>query len=276
MDRQIIELLLESNNIDISRFDESFLTKSVQKRIVETNCDTVKKYCGILEKNEKERALFLDSLNISYSEFFRNPLTFSVLEKMILPAIVSKMKNNRRKEIRIWSAACAGGQEAYSIAMLLEELNGASEKINYRIFATDQSEVQIKEASSGQYYATALNNLSLKRGKQWFSTNGETYTIKPELKKRVDFSVFDLFSEQLGCPQASIFGDFDIVICANLLFYYKKESRKILLEKVGKCLSSGGFIVTGESEREILLNHNYRELFAPSAIFCLHDTGRKK
>jgi chemotaxis methyl-accepting protein methylase len=83
--------------------------------------------------------------------------------------------------------------------------------------------------------------------------------------------VFDLFSEQLSCPPASIFGDFDLMVCANLLFYYKNEDRKIILKKAGKCLAKGGFIITGETERDILIRHNYHEVFPQSAIFQIKN-----
>ena len=264
----ITNLLRRLHNIDVSRFDVSFLTRSFNKRMTETHCHSVEEYCRLLEQNKNEAEDFLHSLNISYSEFFRNSLTFSVLERIILPVLILKKRGTRRKEIRIWTAACAAGQESYSLAMLLEELiNNYSEKINYRIFATDQCESQVNEARNGHYSADSLNNLNLKRVKQWFTKHGDTYTVKQELKKNIDFSVFDLFSEQLTCPPASIFGDFDLMVCANLLFYYKNEDRKIILKKAGKCLAKGGFIITGETERDILIRHNYHEVFPQSAIF---------
>ena len=174
----------------------------------------------------------------------------------------------RRKELRIWSAASAGGQEAYSLAILLEELkNSDSEKFNYRIFATDQDETQVNEARKGEYPAAALNNLSLKRANQWFIKHGETYTVKPGLKENMEFSVFDLFSENLSSPPGSIFGDFDLVFCANLLFYYKDKYRKTILDKAGNCMADGGFLVVGEAEREILINYGYREVFPQSGVF---------
>jgi len=262
------DILLGSHNIDVSKYDDSFLIKSLQKRITETHCSSTEDYFNCVEQNKSEGDVLFNSLHISYSEIFRNPLTFSVLESIILPSLILKKKNTTRKEIRIWSAACVSGQEVYSLAMLMEELkSGDNDKPNYRIFATDLNESQINEARAGKYPDLALNNLNLKRVKQWFNKLGETYTIKPELKFNIDFSVFDLFDEQLICPPESIFGDFDLVFCSNLLFYYKEEYRKLILEKIGKCMKSGGYLVTGEVERDILLRHNYREVFPQSAIF---------
>jgi chemotaxis protein methyltransferase CheR len=264
----ITNLLKHLHGADVSKYDVSFLNKSLHKRITETHCISAEEYGSFLEQNNEEVKIFFDSLQISYSEFFRNPLTFAVLERIILPSIILKKKNARHKEIRIWSAACAAGQESYSLAILLEELKATDEyNFNYRIFATDQSEERIKEAQEGKYSATVLNNLNFIRLKQWFTKNGDTYCIKPELKKNLDFSIFDLFSKQLDCPQTSIFGDFDLVICANLLFYYQPKYQKIILEKTTCCLAKGGYIIVGEAERDILMKHHYQEVFPQSGIF---------
>ena len=253
---------------DISYYSVSFLNKSLQKRIKETHCNSAEEYGSHIQKNKEEAKVLIDSLQISYSEFFRNPVTFAVLERIILPSLILKKKNTRHKQIRIWSAACAAGQESYSLAILLDELIATdANKLNYRIFATDQSEELISEAQKGNYSATALNNLNFKRLNQWFSIQGDTYSIKPELKKNIDFSTFDLFSKKLSSPPTSIFGDFDLVICANLLFYYKSKYQKKILEKTTCCLVKGGYIIVGEAERDILMKHHYHEVFPQSGIF---------
>lgn len=265
---QITELLLKTHSVDISKFDETFLEKIIRKRITETLCNSEATYCTLLEQNEKEGKIFFDSLFINYSEFFRNSLTFSVLEKIILPTLISKKTKTKRKEIRIWSAACATGQETYSLAMLLKEYrNGDGEEIYFRIFATDYCETEINQAQKGVYSIEALNNLSLKRINQWFTKKGDSYSVKPELRENIDFSVFDLLSEEFSSPPTSIFGDFDLVVCANLFFYYKPSYRKKILEKTTQCLTKGGYLMTGETERSIVMQHNFEEVIPQSAIF---------
>ena len=265
---QFIKLLLQSFKIDVSKYDENFLNTTLNKRINETHCCSVEAYCDFLVQNNTEVVNLIKALSICYSEFFRNSLTFSTLEHIILPLIVLKKKDSMHKTIRIWSAACAKGQESYSIAILLEEHNNSiNEKINYRIFATDQFESQVIEAQKGQYNAASLDNLSLKWVNQWFTIQGDTYSVKKELKDNIDFSFFDLFCEDFSCPAASIFGDFDLVFCANMLFYYKRKYQEIILEKLNKTLAPGGFLITGETERDILLHHNFSEVFPRSSIF---------
>jgi chemotaxis methyl-accepting protein methylase len=269
--RPVTDLLLQLQGIDVSKYDDSFLNQSFQKRITETQCVTVADYCIFLEKNKEEAVLLIDSLHISHSRFFRNTLTYSVLEHIVLPLIISERKNSKRKKIRIWTAACAAGQEAYSLAMLMEELNnGGSQNIDYRIFATDESESQINEAEKGCYSAEAISNMSLRRAEQWFHKQADTYVVKQDLKKDIDFSVFDLLDERHSSPPVSIFGDFDLVVCANLLFYYKSGYRKKIIETAGNSLATGGYLMTGETERSILMHHGYREIIPQSAIFQIN------
>jgi chemotaxis protein methyltransferase CheR len=264
----ITDHIVQIHGIDISKYDETFLNKSLLRRMKDTLHETEATYYSYLEQNYIESDMLLNSLQISYTEFFRNALTFSVLEKLIIPSIILNKSTSSRNEIRVWSAACATGQETYSLAMLLHELiNCPSRKNNFRIFATDQSEIQINEAQSGQYHGTALNCLSLKRANHWFTKSGETYAVKPELKENIEFSVFDLLNETYSCPPTSIFGDFDIIVCANILFYYNPEFQNKIIKKIRNCLSDTGYLITGETERDLLIQSGFHEVYPLSAIF---------
>jgi chemotaxis protein methyltransferase CheR len=266
--RPVTDLLLQWKGIDLSKYAVTFLNQTIQKRIGETQCGSVGDYRHYLEQHEEEVQRLIDSLQISYSGFFRNSLTYSVLEHIVLSSVVLKRKNTKRKEIRIWTAACAAGQESYSIAMLMEEFNkGTGRDIDYRIFATDQNPSQVNEAMLGSYPSEALNGLSLKRAEKWFLKQADSFLVKPELRKNIDFSVFDLLDERYSSPPVSIFGDFDLVVCANLLFYYTPVYQKKIIEKAGSSLAPGGYFMTGETERSILMQHNLKEIIPQSAIF---------
>ena len=266
----ITELLIQQQGFDASRYDDSFLSKSLEKRISDTHCDSEEAYYTYLKQSPVEAQQFINSLSVCYSEFFRNPLTFSILERLILPSIIMQKAKSKQKEVRFWSAACASGQETYSLSMLLNEYaNSNGEKISFRIFATDHSEQEIRVAINGQYSLSDLNNLNIRRLNKWFSVQGNNYIINDELKANIDFSVFDLFSEQFSSPPTSIFGDFDLIMCANLLFYYKPEYRKKIIAKISHCLSENGFLVTGETERDILTQSGFHEVYPHSGIFQL-------
>jgi len=160
----ITGLLKKLYNADIETYDLNFLEKALNARMLVTQIPAMNDYIKYIENHPSESKLFLDSTNISYSEFFRNPLTFSILEKIVIPQLIVAQKKSGRKEIRIWSTACASGQEAYSIAMLLEEFQlFRKEKIHFRIFATDHSEDQINMAKIGVYTDNYVQSLTLKQ-----------------------------------------------------------------------------------------------------------------
>ncbi len=266
MNRNIVKLFMDRYGMDISIFNESFVNKTILQRINLTGCLDIEDYIHYITENEKEAALFIGLLQVSYSEFFRNPLSFSVLENIVLPELVSSKRNNKSKEIRIWSAACAGGHETYSLAIILEKLIGQNDKMSYRIFGTDQDEKQISKARLGEYNKESVGNLTQKQLEQWFVRSGNSYSVIPELKKSIKFSVFDLLSKH-GCPPESIYGDFDLVMCANILFYYKPVYQKRIMDKISDSLAEDGLLITGEAEREILKASKFKEIYPQSGIF---------
>ncbi|MCK9638645.1 MAG: hypothetical protein M0R39_01960 [Prolixibacteraceae bacterium] len=265
---EIMELLLVSYQLDIRGFDPSFVDKSVGRRLMACNNIASVNYLELLKQSREEVTHLIDSLHISYSEFFRNPLTFAYLEQFVLPQLKYKKRKGAKTELRIWSAACASGQEAYSVAILLDEMNQESaEKIGYRIFATDNNMEELEKARLGIFKPSSLQKVSLKRIQCYFVQNNENYSILPSIKKLIDFSFFDLLEEQPASPAPSIYGNFDLVICSNLLFYYAPAFRKRILDKLRKNMSTDAFLVTGETEREILMKNGFSEVYEHSSIF---------
>lgn len=265
---KIVKILKEVHRIDVSMYEKSYLLSLIESRVENTLSKNIEDYYDLLEASKEEGDIFLQKLHINYSEFFRNPLTFAVLERILIPDLIQNIKNNKRKELRIWSAACASGQEVYSLAILLEEFKKITHSIfSYRIFGTDCSQSIIEEAQKGRYTFSDLRNLHIKYLDEWFIKQDEIYVIKPALNKNIDFSLFDLFDEKRNAPSISIFADFDLVICSNLLYYYKPAYQKIILKKLANSLSDGGYFVTGEAEREIVQNYNFEEIYPQSAIF---------
>jgi chemotaxis protein methyltransferase CheR len=266
MIRNINELFMNRYGMDISMFDKSFVNNTILQRIDSTGCLDITDYSRFIAENEMEGALFARLLQVSYSEFFRNTLTFSILESIVFPELVFRKKNSKSKEIRIWSAACAGGHETYSLAMILENLIGQNENTRYRIFGTDKDEKQVNIARIGKYNKESVGNITRKQFEKWFVQSGNSFDIIPELKKYCEFSVFDLLGEHSSPPE-SIYGDFDLVLCSNILFYYSPAHQKIILNKIRGSLADDGLIICDETEREILKSSKFKEVFPQSAIF---------
>jgi chemotaxis methyl-accepting protein methylase len=262
------DLFLQDYGIDITIYEDSFLVKSLEKCMDEAGSKSFQGYCQLIKSNSSAAEHFIGSLNNTYSSFFRNSLTFACLENLILPELLKRKNKTNEKELRIWSAACSAGQESYSIAILLNEfLEATNSSLSYRIFATDINVNQLKIAEKGIFDESWLSNVTLSRLKNYFIQNKRHYEIHDKLKKHIDFSYFDLLNDKLSCPPESIFGNFDIIILSNLLFYYKTSTRSRILSKIENCLSRGGYLFTSESEREILKLNNYNEVFLNSGIF---------
>jgi len=254
------------HGLDISMFENSFISKSIDKITASENITNPGEYSALLAADSKKANALLESLNICYSEFFRNPLTFALLGQIILPALIEEKQTN--SEIRIWSAACAAGQEPYSIAMLLEDLIRRREKKSrFRIFGTDVSEEELQRARKGVYGLSDIQNVSTGLAMKYFTQKGDKYIIAGEIREHVYFSFHDLLDPNYTSPESSIFGDFDLVCCSNLLFYYKPEIRQQILNRLYLSLSPGGYLMTGEAERDMVLKNKFRMVNAAAAIF---------
>ena len=272
----IRDLLFQFYGIDTNGYEEAFFKKCVQNRMSKNVSNSLKGYFSLLKNNKEESEALTISLNNTFTVFFRNTLTFAYLEQIVLPALIEKKRKENQKEIRIWSAACASGQEPYSIAILIDEMIRIHQPdLSCRIFATDINQSELAIAKKGIYQVSTMGNVSIKRLNTYFTRvnqieyydHYETYTISSDLKQYIDFSVFDLASEEGVCPQSSIYGNFDLIFCCNVLFYYKPEYRNRMLAKIGNCLNPNAWLITGEAEREILKENNYREEFLSSGIF---------
>lgn len=257
-----------SNYKDLNRYDKQFIEKIFSQRMAELGIISIDTYCKLFMKNPKEKENFYKALNNNYSSFFRNRFTYSFLESIITTNIINKKVKSPNKELRIWSMASALGQEPYTIALILEEIKSSFQlNFDYRIFATDISESNIEKAKNGIYYDNDISNMTYERLKKYFIHKENLYEISNDLKKNIEFSVFDLFNENFYCPPSSIFGDFDIIICSNILFYYQDQYKNIIIKKIEKSLNNSGYIITDTAERDVLLKNKFFEIYPHSCIF---------
>lgn len=260
--------LLQILQLKIDGYDEGFIAKIISKRKTELNINNEKKYLEFLLNDSLEREIFENLLNISYSIFYRNTLTFQILEHLIIPQIMINKKINFKNQISIWSCACASGQEPYTLAMLIEDFKSSRNcSVNYHIFATDISIDQLNKSIHGIYSESMLKNVPLHQFQKWFHQVDNGYALEDSLKNNVSFSKFDLLDQNTMAPPDSIYGDFDIIMCANMLYYYNEESRDQIFKKLILCSNSNTYFIASEVEREYFIQKNFIELFPQSAIF---------
>jgi chemotaxis protein methyltransferase CheR len=123
-------------------------------------------------------------------------------------------------------------------------------------------------ARQGEYSADEVKNLPLKYIENCFTRQGGTYRVVERIRARVDFSTYDLLDERSICPPASIFGDFDLILCCNLFLYYRPAIRRAILTKIHRCLAPRGYLATGDTERALIEETGgFRSIAAPAAVF---------
>lgn len=265
----VVAVIRQALGRDITRYDNSFLAKAVSKRMEVTSRLTAEDYSAYLSGNLAEAEKLIQALSVTFSEFFRNPLAFALLEQLVLPKLIAEKRKAGGTEIRVWSAGCAGGQEAYSLAILLDELTTAREKdVSFRVFATDISEPALAAAREGVFDAAAVRQVRLRHLREYFTQEGETFRIRFRLRDRVDVSAYDLLDERSSSPPAGIYGDFDLIVCSNLLFYYRAEVRQAILARLYRALAARGYFVTGEAEQAMVeQSFGFHAVAPPAAVF---------
>jgi len=246
----LVQIMQQAGHRDISIHDEAFLLQSLKRRQEILQAPDLSNFLQTLAQDEIERNAFLLSLENNYTEFFRMGYVFSCLEHQILPGLVARL--SPASELRIWSAGCSTGQEPYSLAILLENIAEKSRNdFRYRIIATDISESALNAARNGVYTEEAVQNLRLKDVSAYFEFDHGCYAVKNRLKKHVSFSRYDLFDPLSANPQESIFGNFDLVLCSNVLLYYNEKAQQFILKKLINATVVDGYLITSDAERAI-------------------------
>jgi chemotaxis methyl-accepting protein methylase len=262
--KEIIEKLQQKT--DVSAYSTNFIRNLIRNRMLELKMVVEADYKEYIENSVSELETLESQLRNSYSQFFRNRLTFETLSHVILPRLATQKAGG--DEVRIWSAGCAGGHEAYSLAIVFETFNKfSSTELKYRIFATDRDYSEIEHAVLGEYVRQDIGNLTNSETEFWFKAKGNNYKINSDIKKNIQFELFDLLDKECTCPPTSIFGEFDIIICANVLMYYNEDFQQQIISNFQRCISTNGIIITGEAEREILFRKGFVEIYPQSCIF---------
>lgn len=190
----------------------------------------------------REIAFFLNKITTNHTYFMREGSHFQFLMKTVLPYL--KRANNGTKDIRIWSAGCSSGQEAYTLAMFIDEFFGAN-KANWdtTILASDISLKSLKKAKKGIYTKAELDGLPYEWITNYFHKNkDDTYTICDYIKKEVVFKPINLMSK------FSFQKNFDLIFCRNVMIYYDSDTRLKLVNRFYDVTNVNGYLFIGHSE----------------------------
>ena len=235
-------------DIDLSLYKEAQMKRrltSLRNKRGFNNFDT---YFKSLQTEKELREEFIDRMTINVSEFYRNPRRWDVLREKIFPKLI---KNNSRKKLRIWSAACSTGEEPYSLAMMLHEhFNG----LDYSILATDIDEKVLNRARNGIYKAQSLKGLPIQKKSTYFTSKNESFYIDDALKRNITFKKHNLLKDRYPL-------NIDLIVCRNVLIYFTNDAKEYIYTNLGKSLSSNGILFVGSTEQIFNPNQYNMKLF---------------
>ena len=236
----IFELLLKQTGVDFSHYKMPTIKRRVNHKMHQYGIKTVEEYVKLLLNKNNEIEILYTDLLINVTSFFRETETFKFLKTNLFP----KLLNSKSSEetLRIWVPACSKGQEAYSIAMIINELQeNKTNKIPVQIFATDLSEEAIRDARIGEYSQSDIDGIPKKYLSRFFTKEGDNYRIIKELREMCIFAPHNILRD----PP---FSRMDFVSCCNLLIYFDSAAQKKVFTSLHFALNDSGFLMLGKAE----------------------------
>lgn len=244
----LLDKIKSDRGLDFTQYRENTIRRRMSRRMAARDCSDLQSYISLLDCDPSEYDYLLRDLTIKYTEFFRDPFVFDILRERILPAILRCKSAN--DQLRVWSAGCATGEEAYSLAVTVRQLQAeAGNRCPVRILGTDIDGTAIDVASRGIYKKAMLPVLPDERAMGLFRDHGETIEVLPEVRNSVTFQVHNLLA---GDARESICRTstdrFDLVLCRNVMIYLKRATQARVVELLVDMLVPGGFLVAGTGE----------------------------
>ncbi len=210
--------------------------------------------------------LLASSLTVGESYFFRDKKAFEVLEEHILPEWVHTRRNQNRR-LRIWSAGCASGEEAYSIAILLTRMIPDLKDWDISILATDINPRFLGKAVQGVYTEWSFRNVPAATKDAYFRKTREgRYRIFPHIGKMVTFSSHNLAEDNYPSLLNHTTG-LDLIFCRNVIMYFAEEAQKKVIGNLYRCLAEGGWLVVSPVEASHTLFSEYVAAFPDAAVY---------
>jgi two-component system, chemotaxis family, CheB/CheR fusion protein len=248
--RETLDYLRQTRGVDLDSYKPSTLRRRVAKRLNAVGAASFSDYLDHLQVHPEEFAYLFDTVLINVTSFFRDPLTWDYLREQVAPAIVAA--RGRDEPIRIWSAGCASGQEAYSLAMVFAEVLGSDAFVDrVKLYATDVDEDALLLARQG-YSDADLEQVPEGLRPKYFEKQGSRHVFRAALRRPIIFGRHDLLRD---APISRL----DLLSCRNTLMYFTAEAQERVLRHFRYALKDDGYLFLGRAE--MLLTH--RDLFDP-------------
>ena len=262
----IFSILRDHANIDLSQYKKSTITRRIERRMAAIKATSLKDYISYLKDTKGEAELLYKDMLIGVTSFFRDTDAFSALKKQLEIYLEDHTGDD---ELRIWISACSTGEEAYSIAIMLDEILSSDRSKHIKIFATDIDEDAVKQARTGIFPEVTVSNISPQRLKRYFTQKGNEFEIKPQLKERVIFSRHDIIMDP---PFVNV----DLITCRNMLIYFETELQKKIFTTFAYSLKHNGLLFLGKSESVGVHTDMFATLDQKAKIFHARTTAESK
>ena len=240
--KKVFILLRAQTGHDFSQYKQTTIERRVERRMAVHQIERLHEYVRHLQQTPAEvEALFRDLL-IGVTNFFRDPEAFAALEEQVIPRLFAD--KDAGAAIRVWVPGCSTGEEAYSIAILLQEqMELLKQSFKVQVFATDIDSLAIGQARTGIYPASIAGDISPERLSRFFvqEPDGTVYRVHKSLRDLLVFSEQDVIKD----PP---FSKLDMISCRNLLIYMGGDLQKKLMPLFHYALNPGGMLFLGTSE----------------------------
>jgi two-component system, chemotaxis family, CheB/CheR fusion protein len=263
----IIGLIKGVLPLDFTDYKRPTIIRRINHRMTHHNFSGIDKYYDFLKDNPKEVEALANDFLISVTSFFRDPEAFEIIEKVVIPDIISRKKDG--EILKIWVPGCATGEEAYTLAILVKEaLEKTKKALDVKIFASDINRAALDTASKGQYKEDIEKSLSKERLAQFFNHNGSVYKVKDEIRKMLIFAQHDLVKNPPYC-------NIDLISCRNLLIYMNPVLQKKVYSLLHFGLKAEGYLFLGPSENAGILLPDFSEISNKWKILKSNKNGRE-
>ncbi|EPH42776.1 hypothetical protein STRAU_4164 [Streptomyces aurantiacus JA 4570] len=236
--------LRDARGFDFTGYKRSSLGRRIRKRMTDVDIEAYADYRDLLETDADEFGALFNTILINVTSIFRDPEAWTFLQREVVPELLAGL--GPEEEIRVWSAGCSSGEEAYSLAIMFAEALGIEECLSrVKIYGTDVDEEALREARSALYSAKALEALPGELREKYFEQNGAQFGFRPDLRRRVIFGRHDVTRD---APISRL----DLLVCRNTLMYFNVEAQAQIVDRFHFALRERGFLFLGKAE--MLLN----------------------
>lgn len=229
--------ILRMIGLDLSLYKERQMKRRIESLIKRNGQVSYEAYYNLLNRDKKVFDEFINYLTINVSEFYRNENQWELLKTEIIPSMLQ-----RKRTLKIWSAACSTGEEPYTLAMVLSNFFPTKE---IKILAADIDKEAINKAKSGIYSKKSIANVPEPFKKKYFSPIGESFKISDEIKNCVEFKQMNLLKDTY--PKG-----FDLIVCRNVMIYFTEDAKDEMYHKFNASLADNGVLFVGSTEQIII------------------------